>query len=382
MIITRLFQALILVPLLAQAQISIPTVTIGNPSNKADSTGYGTVNYIYGIGTYDVTLSEYTALLNAVAKSDPYSLYDSNLQTDLNIAGISRAGTDGSYTYSVIGDGSRPVTYVGWFDAARFANWLHNGQPTGAEDSTTTEAGPYTLNGAMDGIFIVRNSGAKWWIPNEDEWYKAAYYDPTLNGGAGGYWAYPTRSNSQPGNLIGSSPNQANYYNRAYSVTQDATYVSSQNYLTPVGAFSGSASAYGTYDQGGNVYQWNDSVIGCCYRCLRGGQWEWVATPLASSYRAIGGPAVGYRGVGFRVTTLAHIAFNIQSVSQDQNDLVIEFRTAPNATVQVQAKSSLVDIDWANVTSATAAADGAVQIRDTNNGAQASRFYRASYLTP
>jgi formylglycine-generating enzyme required for sulfatase activity len=35
----------------------------------------------------------------------------------------------------------RPVNYVSWGDAARFANWLHNGQPSGAQDLTTTEEG-------------------------------------------------------------------------------------------------------------------------------------------------------------------------------------------------------------------------------------------------
>ena len=31
---------------------------------------------------------------------------------------------------------------------------------------------------------ITRNAGATYFIPSENEWYKAAYYDPTLNGGA------------------------------------------------------------------------------------------------------------------------------------------------------------------------------------------------------
>ena len=114
--------------LTARAQVVIPTVTIGNPGNAADSTGYGAVNYIYNIGTYDVTLNQYDEFLNSVAASDPYSLYNTMLGTDMHVAGISRSGSNGSYTYSVIGNGNNPVTYVNWFDAARFSNWLMNGQ--------------------------------------------------------------------------------------------------------------------------------------------------------------------------------------------------------------------------------------------------------------
>ena len=76
-----------------------------------------------------------------------------------------------------------------------------------------------------------RNAGAKYFIPTENEWYKAAYYDP-LNGGAGGYWTYPTQEQHRAEQLVGLAPtsnNDANYYNSGYT---DPT-----NYLTPVGTF-------------------------------------------------------------------------------------------------------------------------------------------------
>ena len=63
---------------------------------------------------------------------------------------------------------------------------MTNGQPTGSQTALTTENGAYTLSGATSGI-ITKNPGATWYIPTEDEWYKAAYYDPTLNSGSGGY---------------------------------------------------------------------------------------------------------------------------------------------------------------------------------------------------
>ncbi|MBK8093424.1 MAG: SUMF1/EgtB/PvdO family nonheme iron enzyme [Verrucomicrobiaceae bacterium] len=252
-------------------------ITVGNIGNASDSTGYGRVDYAYRIGKYEVSLNQYASFLNAVAASDTYNLYNTQLGTDLNVAGITRSGSPGSYSYTVIGDGSRPVTYVSWFDAARMANWMHNGEPTGSQDLSTTEAGAYPLSGATSGI-INRNPGARVYLPSEDEWYKAAYHDPSLNGGTGGYWLYPMRSNTTPGNQIGSLPNQANYYTASsapfglLSVTQQNTTNSSQNYLTAGGAFSASASAHGTFDQAGNVYEVLDASSGS-NRIIRGGTW-------------------------------------------------------------------------------------------------------------
>ena len=254
--------------------ITLQTVTIGDPGNPNDpATGglYGAVAATYAIGKYEVTLTEYTAFLSAVAVTDTYALYNTTMGTNLNIAGISRTGSSGSYSYAVSGDGARPVTYVSWFDAARFSNWLHNGQPTGLQVAGTTEQGAYTLNGATSGI-VLKNAGAQDWLPSESEWYKAAYYQPAAAGGdADGYWLYPTKSNSVPGNTIGGAANQGNFHDGAdFSVTQSGSYSSTQNYLTAGGAYSNSASYYGTFDQGGNVIEWNDAVI-TSSRGLRGG---------------------------------------------------------------------------------------------------------------
>jgi formylglycine-generating enzyme required for sulfatase activity len=289
-----------------QADVGYEFVTVGDPVNAYDpATGsaFGGVNYTYDIGKYDVTLNQYTTFLNAVAQSDPYGLYSPSMAGDLNTAGISRTGSSGSYSYAVMGSGNRPVTYVSWFDAARFSNWLQNGQPAGlGEVASSTEQGAYTLNGATSGI-ILRNFVALYWIPSETEWYKAAYYDPSLNSGAGGYWTYATRSNTAPGNVVGSAANQANYNNGVYSVTQSNSYSSTQNYLTDVGAFTNSASAYGTYDQNGDVYQWNDTVVGAS-RGLRGGNWYNDSTFQPSSYRTSVAPTTESNGVGFRIATV------------------------------------------------------------------------------
>ena len=107
----------------------IEMVRVGNVGNVTDAGNtdeasvYGSVNYEYSIGKYEVSLAQYTRFLNAVAASDTYSLYNPSMATDLNNAGIERSGDVGSYTYAVIGSGNRPVTYVSWFDAARYCNW-------------------------------------------------------------------------------------------------------------------------------------------------------------------------------------------------------------------------------------------------------------------
>ncbi|RLS82553.1 MAG: PEP-CTERM sorting domain-containing protein [Planctomycetota bacterium] len=295
--------------------VTIDMVTVGNPGNANDTTNYGGVNYSYQIGKYDVTIGQYTDFLNAVATTDTYSLYNTSMATDLNVAGIARAGSSGSYTYSVINNGgdssNRPITYVSWWDSARFSNWMANGQPTGAQSSTTTENGAYNVNGATSGNAPAKNvtnpntsAAPTLFIPNENEWYKAAYFDPTLNSGSGGYYAYATQSNTAPGNIVGSGTNQANYKNGLFSVTQASSYSASQNYLTDVGAFTNSASFYGTFDQSGIVFQWNDlDGTSGSSRGLRGGDWNLPASFLLSSTGFSRTPSDEDRNIGFRLAS-------------------------------------------------------------------------------
>jgi formylglycine-generating enzyme len=300
--------------------VTIDWVTVGDPGNAADTTGYGAVNYEYQIGKYDVTIGQYTAFLNAVATTDTYALYSASMASDLNIAGISRAGSSGSYAYSVINNGgdssNRPITYVSWWDAARFSNWMANGQPTGAQSSTTTENGAYNVNGATTGSAPGRNAinpntsaAPTFYIPTENEWYKAAYYSPVKGGvGSPGYYAYATQSDTAPGNTIGSGANQANYRlnESVYSVTQSSSYSSSQNYLTDVGAFTNSESLYGTFDQSGNVFQWNDLdglAASGSSRGLRGGSWDNDAFGLSSSPRSSIDPSFEFPLIGFRLAS-------------------------------------------------------------------------------
>lgn len=289
-----------------QSLVTIETVTVGDAGNAADTTGYGAVSNVYAIGKYEVTIGQYNTFLNSVASVTTNSylvnLWRGEMASNPNIAGISRSGSGtlaSPYSYSVIGSGNRPITHVSWFDAARFANWMNNGATNGA----STETGAYTLNGATSGVGFTKNAGATWWIPSENEWYKAAYYKG--GGTNAGYWLYPTQSNTAPGNTIGGAANQANYRtNNVYAVTQSTNYSSTQNYLTDAGAFSNSASAYGTFDQAGNVWEWNDAVNGSS-RGLRGGSWDSTAVgDLRSSRRGNGDPSYEVHFVGFRVASI------------------------------------------------------------------------------
>ncbi len=304
--------------------ITIATVPVGNLGNGNDpATGslYGGVGYAYNIGTTEVTVGQYTEFLNAVAATDTYSLYNALMATDLNIAGIARSGASGSYTYSVIGSANKPVTYVSWGDAARFSNWLHNGQPTGAQNAGTTEDGAYPLNGATTDAAlnaVSRNAGATWFIPTENEWYKAAYHQPAAQGGdADNYWLYPTRTNSEPNSdqppgALSVQSNVANFYrddslvngyNDGYAVTGSTTYSSTQNYLTDVGAYTSSTSPYGTFDQGGNVLEWNEALISGSIRGLREGSWATYSSNLQSSFRNGYDPTGEGVSIGFRVAS-------------------------------------------------------------------------------
>lgn len=177
---------------------SLPNfVLVGDAGNSNDtvvefqgSQSYGAVSYQYYINKYKLTNNEYCLFLNSIAQTDTYSLYNNN-------GAIVRSGSSGSFTYSVKSNyGDKPTTRLTWFDCARYCNWLHNNKPSGAQNSGSTEQGAYTLDGKMNGTIVAKNNDAKYSIPTQDEWYKAAYYK---GGGTNkGYWKYATQSNEYP----------------------------------------------------------------------------------------------------------------------------------------------------------------------------------------
>ena len=177
-------------------------VTVGDVGNSNDTTGYGAVAYGYKIGSLLVTNDEYVLFLKAVASTDTYGLYNSGMNDSRG--GITRSGVAGSYDYQTKTNyGNKPANFVSWFDCARYCNWLSNGKPSGAQNSTRTENGAYNLNGAITGHAVSvnptnPNTGAAptYRLPTENEWYKAAYYKRGSTNA--GYWAYATQSNVPP----------------------------------------------------------------------------------------------------------------------------------------------------------------------------------------
>ena len=184
--------------------------------------------------------------------------------------GITQSGGPGTFSYSVNPTlANHPVVCVSWFDSARFANWLMNGQGSG-----DMETGAYTLNGAMSGV-ITANIGALVYIPNENEWYKAAYYSAA----SANYSLYPDGQNT------------ISISNANYGLSSQAT--------SPVGNYP-SASAYGTFDQGGNVWEWNDGA-GSSAHTWRGGSSMSSESHLESSFYLNVSPGNENSTVGFRV---------------------------------------------------------------------------------
>ncbi|MEQ8667708.1 MAG: SUMF1/EgtB/PvdO family nonheme iron enzyme [Pirellulales bacterium] len=277
-------------PTALAAPITIDTVPVGNLGNTADTTGFGAVSWAYNIGTTEVTNAQYAAFLNEKAKSDPLGLYNTSMGS--GFGGITRSGSSGSYTFAAIsGRGDMPVNYVSWYDSIRFANWLHNGQGSG-----DTETGAYTILGGTatpsNGLSITRNPGATWWLTSEDEWYKAAYHKN--DGDTANYFEYPTGSDTAPtAEAPAGGSNSANYYN----VVGD---------LTDAGAYVDSDSPYGTFDQGGNLWEWNESLFFGSYRGLRGGSFNDDAFTLFASLPLpiYNFPSNEDANVGFRVATV------------------------------------------------------------------------------
>jgi formylglycine-generating enzyme required for sulfatase activity len=226
----------------------IEFVPIGNPGNPADTTGYprpaGSVPYVYRIGKYEISEQ-------MIDKANAQSAAEG---TPLNID-IHPSDRNGPH---------KPVVDINWYKAARFVNWLN---------TNTGHAPAYKFIGSgfyvwepsdpgFDPNNLYRNRLAKYVLVSSDEWYKAAYYDPNT----GDYFDYPTGSNSVPSNdLIDPDPgNNANFFQSGYAI-------GSPYYRTEVGEFENSASPYGTFDQGGNVWEWNEAILGNFTRSIRGG---------------------------------------------------------------------------------------------------------------
>jgi formylglycine-generating enzyme len=286
--------------------ISIDWVTVGDPGNAADTTGSpnpaGAVADSFRIMKFEFTNQQYTEFLNSVDASgtNPNSVYSPSMGLNVR-GGISfTSGAASGSKYAVRSNmGDKPVNYVSWFDAARVSNWLMNG----ATGTSSMETGAYTLNNAISGNAVAVNPGATFYIPTENQWYKAAYYKGS--GTNAGYWDYATQSDSAPTAVtagltgIGSSGSAGNFAN--YNLVAD--WNGRDGNVTTVGT-NGGASAYGAFDMSGNLFEWND-LTGAAgsSRGNRGGSWTSTAFNVSSSSSLSGAPTGQNDIIGFRLAS-------------------------------------------------------------------------------
>ncbi len=240
--------------------VTIDMKTIGDPNNlgAAASAGapggpYGSVGYVYELATFETTNAQYVDFLNAVGASNPNGIYDPRMDSDPT-GGIVQSGSPGSYTYSLkpangvgSGNGNTPVNFVSWFSAARFANWLHNGQ---SGDPNLIEIGSYSLNGQTSGALPSRSPLATYVLPTLNEWIKGGFHTGGL--APTDYTTWATNSNTKPTSDINNVTlaNVANYGGSTLGTTGPLE----------VGSYTNSLSHYGLYEMMGNVAEMTETT--------------------------------------------------------------------------------------------------------------------------
>jgi formylglycine-generating enzyme required for sulfatase activity len=269
------------------AAVEFEYVAVRDAGNAPDSSpDRGGVAYEFAISKYEVTVGQYVAFLNEVANEvDTHGLYDASMAgIDFPLVPI---GFERLYV-ALPGFVNKPVSNVTFWDALRFVNWLHNGQPRGLQNSNTTEDGAYHLTPQLiteNGV--VRNPDAEVFLPSADEWYKAAYYDPIEDD----YQTYPTGAALPTCVAPGPASGSANCGNVVGAPVD-------------VGSYPGSPSPYGTFDQGGNVWEWTEEIFIDVERVSMGGSFVFEASALGSNIQSGGFPASAFDSKGFRVATL------------------------------------------------------------------------------
>lgn len=275
---------------------------VGNPPDPYSGSLYGSVPYAFSIGKYDVTVGQYVEFLNAKdpTGTNPLRLYTVGMSDPTYGAiAINVAAADGGKYSAVAGRGQWPATYITYTMAMRFANWMHNGQ--GAGD---TETGAYTL-GALNAAGAPLSPpashmpGATWWVPTENEWYKAAYH--RANDASAGYFEYPTSSSVIPtASMPTALANSANFEHTGGFTPATQPPLAP----TPVGAYTGTTSPYGAFDMGGNVFQWTEVLACAPYRAIRGGSYASTEQNMISTARLCADPTSEiYRNMGFRLAS-------------------------------------------------------------------------------
>jgi len=240
-------------------EFEIEFVEIFSATNP--TSGYGIVNNDYRMGTYEITNDQWNKFKN------DYGAVSGN--------------PSGAYNSTPIGNGAginMPTNMVSWYEAAQFVNWLNtsNGYQAAYNFTGTQGQSDYTFNvwdvTQTDGTNLYRHKDTHYFLPTEDEWVKAAYWN-----GAN----LQTYSNASAADLISGSPDPAKWnYNPLASNLYDVSIVG-----------SGIEELNGTYDMMGNVWEWTESpYIPGHYtpssdRGVRGGSCMTPDFSLSSSYR-------------------------------------------------------------------------------------------------
>jgi formylglycine-generating enzyme required for sulfatase activity len=190
-------------------------------------------------------------------------------------------GSQGGYSNSSYFTGTNvPTDSVSWFEAAQFVNWLNTstGNQPAYKFTGTAHTGDYTFapwasgDTGYNASDPYRNTAAKYFLPSEDEWVKAAYWNGTA------LQTFATKDNGLPAQGNGTSGTGWNY-----------CYATNPNGPWAVG--SGSQELNGTYDMMGNDLEWMESPWASgdygagSSRGLRGGGWYSYTGNLASSGR-------------------------------------------------------------------------------------------------
>ena len=280
--------------------VTIDYTTIGNPGNAPNTNGWGAVSASYKLATYETPNAQYAEFLNRIdaGGTNPNGIYSAQMGSDA-LGGITfnSAASSGS-KYSVkagtnpnnVPYGPAPVVFATWFSAARFVNWLSNGQSASA---ASMENGTYTLNNQTSGAIPPRNqgSGVQIALPSRDEWYKAAYYEP----GSAHYLTLRGTNTITQTTLM---------YAANYGGTATPTFGP-----IAVGSYVNSHTPFGLHDMLGNVIEFSETAgtldVDTGRPQVFSGSW---ATPVAEiGLRTVNSPPI-FRGattasgeIGFRV---------------------------------------------------------------------------------
>ena len=257
---------------------TIGFVPIGNAGNANDTVNGAGTNY--GAVPYNFNMSTFAISQDQIAKARASG------------AGVPLGG--GAWV------GSQPVANVSWYQAAAFVNYLNTS--TGHAKAYNLDAGATSLtlwtpsDAGYDASNLYRNSNAFYVLPSENEYYKAAYYDPNKVGGAG-YWLYATGSDTIPTAVVSGTGAGTAVYN---SLSAQPAAVDQ----------SGGLSPYGTMGQNGNVYELLESArdgvndVSSENRAMRGGGFNNPEGAMRSSFRNFTAPTSTVTSIGYRVASV------------------------------------------------------------------------------